>query len=188
MDNRWRGGLKVQSDTAADETMMFHENEREIMEINAKTLAEQPFFKGMSEPLLKLLAREAMPAEFKAGEEIFNEGGLANRFYLICSGKVELQVTSDFEHQPAVVETIGAGNVLGWSWLFPPYTWHFDACAISPAKAIFFYGTRLREECEANPELGYELMKRVSAVVIERLQATRRRLVEREKKSLVAPI
>jgi len=76
------------------------------------------------------------------------------------------------------VETIGAGSVLGWSWLFPPYYWHFDARAITPIKAIFLYGTRLREQCETNHELGHELMKRISEVVIERLQATRRRLIE----------
>lgn len=155
------------------------------MQINAAALAKQSFFAGMSEPSLIILAREAMPAEFKAGEEIFSEGGVANRFYLICSGKVELHAITDFEHQPVVVETIGAGSVLGWSWLFPPHTWHFDACAITPVKAIFFYGTRLREECETNHELGYELMKRVSAVVIERLQAARRRLIEREKTLLM---
>lgn len=156
------------------------------MKINTATLAKQPFFKGMSEPLLKILAKEAMAVEFNAGEEIFNVGGPANRFYLMCSGNVELQTTTDFEHRPVVVETIGAGSVLGWSWLFPPYCWHFDACAITPAKAIFFYGTRLREECETNHELGYELIKRVSAVVIDRLQATRHRLVEQEKKLLAA--
>lgn len=171
----------------AVETIKFHENERKLMEINAVTLAEQPFFKGLSEPMLKILVKEAMPAEFKAGEEVFNEGGLANRFYLICSGKVELQAATDFEHQPVIVETIGAGSVLGWSWLFPPYSWHFDACAITPVKAIFFYGTRLREECETNHELGYELMKRVSEVVVERLQAARRRLIE-QAKTLLLPI
>lgn len=128
-----------------------------------------------------------MPAEFKASEEVFTEGGLANRFYLIRSGKIELQTAAGFEHQPVIIETIGAGSVLGWSWLFSPYCWHFDACAITPVKAIFFYGTRLREECEINHELGYELMKRVSAVVIERLQATRRRLIEQREK-LLTPI
>ncbi|HXC35257.1 MAG TPA: Crp/Fnr family transcriptional regulator [Candidatus Acidoferrales bacterium] len=157
------------------------------MQINSAALTEQPFFKGLSEPLLEILAKEAMPVEFKAGEEVFNEGGLANRFYLIRSGKVELQAAADFEHQPVVIETIEAGGVLGWSWLFPPYYWHFDACAITPVHAIFFYGTRLREECETNHELGYELMRRVSSVVVERLQATRRRMIE-ERKKLLLPI
>jgi CRP-like cAMP-binding protein len=68
--------------------------------------------------------------------------------------------------------------VLGWSWLFPPYLWRFDARAATPTKAIFFYGTRLRELCEENHDLGYELMKRVSDIVIKRLQAARRELVE----------
>jgi CRP-like cAMP-binding protein len=154
------------------------------MQIDAKTMEEQPFLKGLSEPLLQILAKEAMPAEFNAGEEIFNEGGPANRFYLICSGQVELEAPTNSEHQPVVVETIGAGSVLGWSWLFSPYSWHFDACAITPVKAIFFYGTRLREQCETNHELGYELMKRVNEVVVERLQATRRRLIEHRIKLL----
>jgi len=157
------------------------------MQINTATLAEQPFLKGLSEPLLEMLAKEAMPVEFKTGEEIFSEGGLANRFYLICSGKIELKSPTDSEHEPVVVETIGAGSVLGWSWLFPPYYWHFDACAVTPVKAIFLYGTRLREECKTNHELGYELMLRVSEVVIERLQATRRRMIG-QGNSLLLPI
>jgi CRP-like cAMP-binding protein len=155
------------------------------MKIDAKALAEQPFFNGLSEPLLEILAKEAMATEFRAGEEIFNEGGPANRFYLICSGVVELEAPTDFEHEPIIVETIGAGSVLGWSWIFPPYCWHFDASAVTPVKAIFFYGTRLREECANNHELGYELTRRISEVTIERLQATRLRLVEQRKKLLV---
>ncbi len=157
------------------------------MQIAISTLEAQPFFKGLSEPLLERLAEEAMAVEFKAGELIFNEGGLANRLYLLLSGKVALELPTDLEREPVLIETIGAGSVLGWSWLFPPYYWHFDARAMTPVKAIFFYGTRLREQCETNHELGYELMKRVSGVVIERLQATRRRLAE-HRDALVAPI
>jgi CRP/FNR family cyclic AMP-dependent transcriptional regulator len=144
------------------------------MEITTHTLATQPFLRDLSPEHLKLLVADAMPAEFKAGELILEKGGPANRFYLICSGKVELQSPSDLDHDPLPIETIEAGSVLGWSWLFQPYYWHFDARAVTPVKAIFFYGTRLREQCEADRELGYELMRRVSAVVIERLQATRR--------------
>lgn len=155
------------------------------MQTTITALGAQPFFKGLSEPLLAMLVREAMPVEFKADELIFNEGGLANRLYLILSGKVALELPTDLEHRPVPIETIGAGSVLGWSWLFPPYYWHFDARAVTPVRAIFFYGTRLREQCETNHELGYELMKRVSGVVIERLQATRRRLAEREEMLLV---
>ena len=72
--------------------------------------------------------------------------------------------------------------MLGWSWLFPPYYWHFDARALQPTKAIFFYGTWLRENCERDHDFGYELIKRVSAVVIARLQTVRKRVVELESK------
>ena len=70
-----------------------------------------------------------------------------------------------------------AGEVCGWSWLFPPYHWHFDARAVEPTEAIFFYGTRLREQCENDHDLGYELMKRMASVIIRRLQTTRRHLL-----------
>lgn len=155
------------------------------MQFDIKTLEAQPFFKGISPELLNLLAEDAMRVEFKTGELIFNEGGLANRFYLLLSGKVELESPTDTEHEPVPIETIGEGSVLGWSWLFPPYYWHFDARALTPVKAVFFYGTRLRERCEVNHELGYELMKRVSGIAIGRLQATRRRLAERSDELLM---
>jgi CRP/FNR family cyclic AMP-dependent transcriptional regulator len=77
-----------------------------------------------------------------------------------------------------VIGTVGTGEVLGWSWLFAPYYWMFEARAVTPVRAIFFYGSRLREQCETDHELGYQMMKRTSEVVIGRLQATRRRLLE----------
>ena len=77
-------------------------------------------------------------------------------------------------------ETIGDDDVLGWSWLFPPYYWHFDARATKPTRAIFFYGTWLRESCERDHDFGYEMLKRMSAVIINRLQATRKKLAEAE--------
>jgi CRP-like cAMP-binding protein len=80
------------------------------------------------------------------------------------------------------IQTIGPGDVLGWSWLFPPYYWNFDARALEPTTAIFFYGTRLRDECEQDKALGYELMKRMTAVAIQRLQATRRQLLALRRK------
>jgi len=157
------------------------------MQINVTSLGEQPFFKGLPPELLEMLAREAMPVEFKTGELIFKEGAVANRSYLILSGKVVLESSTDSEHEPVTIETINSGDLLGWSWLFPPYYWVFDARAATPVKAIFFYGTRLREQCEINHELGYELMKRVSLVVIERLQATRHCLAV-QNRTLLTPL
>jgi len=155
------------------------------MKIDKALLAAQPFFKGLCPEALEMLGHEAMSVEFKAGELIFNECGAANRLYLILEGNVALELPTDLEHEPILIETIGPGSMLGWSWLFPPYYWHFDARAITPVKAVFFYGTRLREQCEINHDLGYELMKRVSGVVIERLQATRHRLASLVKTPLL---
>jgi len=125
-----------------------------------------------------------MSVEFKEGELIFEEGSPANRFYLLLSGEVTLESPSEERYDeggPIPIETISAGSMLGWSWLFPPYYWHFDARAMSPVKAIFFYGTRLRAQCENDHDLGYELMKRVTETFIERLQATRKQLSKQGK-------
>jgi len=149
------------------------------MQINPDLLAAQPFLKGLSAKQLELLAENAMPAEFKTDELIFKEGSPANRFYILLGGEVTLESPCpkcDDERGTVLIETVGAGSVLGWSWLFPPYYSHFNARAISPVKAIFFYGTRLREQCESDHELGYQLMKRAAEIFIERLQAAREKL------------
>ena len=76
------------------------------------------------------------------------------------------------------MDQLGAGDVLGWSWLFPPYTWNFSARTLEPVKAVFFYGTWLRERSETDLTLGYELMQRTASVLMRRLQATRQQLVK----------
>jgi len=141
-------------------------------------IAERPFLNGLSEQHQNVLVDCAMIQKFAEGEKIFNEGDPANRFYLILDGEVALE-SSDGENEPVLIQKIGAGDVLGWSWLFPPYYWHLSARATKPTKAIFFYGTRLRQICEEDATLGYELMKRIAEVVIQRLQATRKELLER---------
>jgi CRP-like cAMP-binding protein len=141
------------------------------------TLAAQPFLRGMSEDHLQLLAADSIPAEFQTGERIVNEDGPANRFYLILDGQVDIE-SPLLDAEPRHIQTLGAGDLLGWSWLFPPYCWHFDARALTPVKAICFYGKHVREVCDANHDLGYELMKRVSGILIQRLQSTRRELAE----------
>jgi hypothetical protein len=74
------------------------------------------------------------------------------------------------------MQVIGRDDVLGWSWLFPPHQWRFGARATEPTQAVFFDGTWLREQCERDTDFGYEMIKRMSAVVLERLQVTRRKL------------
>jgi CRP-like cAMP-binding protein len=149
------------------------ETESESM---ATRVALHPFLAGMARSQLALLIDCAGAVDFDAGEVILREGDLANRFYLIESGKVILESGEEFG-EPVVVGTIGAGDLLGWSWMFPPYVWHFTAGAIEPTKAIFFYGTILREYCEKNHSLGYELFKRITPVMLRRLQAARKKML-----------
>jgi CRP/FNR family cyclic AMP-dependent transcriptional regulator len=155
------------------------------METNASkealaiTIAEHRLFKDLAPQYLELLTDVAMFKEFAADEIIFREGDPANRFYLILDGEVALEsVLRDCA--PVVLQTIGRDDVLGWSWLFPPYYWHFDARATVPTKAIFFYGTWLRDSCERDHDFGYEMLKRISAIIIDRLQATRKKLADVE--------
>jgi CRP/FNR family cyclic AMP-dependent transcriptional regulator len=130
------------------------------------------FLRGMSEQHLDILSDASMYAQFEPGEVIFREGEPANRFYLIHTGEVELETFC--EENRISVQKLGPGDVLGWSWLFPPYYWHFSARALRRTTATFYYGTRLRETCEENHDFGFEIMKRVSEVLLQRLQSTRR--------------
>ena len=135
-----------------------------------------PFLAGMNPTHLALLTDCAIPVQFRTGQTILREGEMANRFYLIESGKVVLESGEGFG-EPVIIETIGAGDLLGWSWMFPPYVWHFTARAAEPTNAIFFYGTILREYCERDHSLGYELFKRMTPVMMKRLQSARRKML-----------
>jgi len=141
-------------------------------------LREHPFTRGLNDKHIQVLASCAMFSDFKAGEVIFREGEIANRFYLLINGEVSLESASAQDTDPVQIQMIGAGDVLGWSWLFPPYYWRFNAVAVTDTRAIFLYGTRLQELSEDDHDLGYELMKRVASVVINRLQAARKQLTE----------
>src|SRR6266705_6786276 len=142
-------------------------------------VATHPFLIGMSVQHIRLLADCAMRSHFEAGQVIFREGESANRFYLIEHGKVALE--SSTLGDPIKIEEIGDGDLLGWSWLFPPYAWHFTARALERTMAIFFYGTVLREYSEKDHSLGFELFKRMSAVMLRRLQAARQKLLSARK-------
>jgi CRP-like cAMP-binding protein len=136
-----------------------------------------PFLAGMSPHQYRILSDCAMSRHFLAGEIIFREGDPADRFYLIQKGHVALECHVK-ERGLTRIQTIGAGEVLGWSWLFQPHLWHFEARALEPTEAIFLYGIPIRDECDADPELGYELTRRIAQVMLERLQATRKRLAD----------
>lgn len=146
------------------------------LEPMAARVALHPFLAGMKNTQLALLTDCAVVVHFKPGQLIFREGELANRFYLIESGKVIVESSARLG-DPVIIDKVGAGDLLGWSWMFPPYFWHFTARAVEPTEAIFFYGTILREYCERDHSLGYELFKRMSAVMIKRLQAAREKML-----------
>lgn len=153
------------------------EDQEEAASALVKAIAAHPFVVGMAPGHLKRLIEVAMFRRFEPDEIIFHEGEPANRFYLICRGKIALETR--LKDKPAApVQFLGAGDVLGWSWLFPPYYWHFDARAVEPTSAIFFYGTRLREECDEDPAFGYGLMERVAEIAITRLQRVRSQLLQ----------
>ncbi len=135
-----------------------------------------PFLAGMNPHHLMLLTDCATTTHFKKGEVILNEGELADRFYLIETGKVVLESISE-EIEPVIVDTISAGDLLGWSWVVPPYIWHFTARATKTTDAICFSGPVLREYCEKVHSLGYELFKRMSVVMIKRLQNARAKML-----------
>ena len=143
---------------------------------SAFTLAETDFLRGMDWRHLEAMAACAMGVEFPAGDRILRTGEPANRFYLVLRGRVALEATAS-SGPPVALQTIGAGDVLGWSWLFPPYQWQFDAITLEPVEAVFFYGTRLREFADEDPAFCCAIMKRMSHVILGRLQSTRRRLV-----------
>jgi CRP/FNR family transcriptional regulator, cyclic AMP receptor protein len=159
---------------------------KRVIEPMATRVALHPFLAGLNRTQLALLTDCAMATHFKAGETILREGEFANRFYLIETGKVVLESGLGLG-ETVVIETIGAGDLLGWSWMFPPYVWHFTARAIAPTEAIFFYGTILREYCERDHSLGYELLKRMSAVMIKRLQAARSKMLAIQARGVSLP-
>jgi CRP/FNR family transcriptional regulator, cyclic AMP receptor protein len=146
----------------------------------ADLITEQPFFAGLRPRHVERLSHYARRGVYRGGARIFNEGAHANRCWIIRDGEVRLDA-----HVPGrpdiAIETLGRGAVLGWSWLFPPYTWKFGAVATEPTLAIEFAGADLRQLCAADAELGYELTTRLMSVVVERLQATRARLVSAER-------
>ena len=113
----------------------------------------------------------------EAGERLCREGDPADRFYLIESGVVALEIAVP-GRDALLIETLHDGDLLGWSWLFEPHRWQFDARALEPCDLIVFDGACVRERCEADPALGYAFMQRFAAVMVERLQATRLQLMD----------
>lgn len=147
-----------------------------MIEVTPSALAAHPFLRGMPRGQLDTLAAVATDVMFPAGRRIFEDGGHASKFWLIQSGRVLLDLHVPGQG-PIVVETIGLGGLLGWSWLFPPFRWAFGAVADGPVEAFEFDAAAVRACCAADPAFGYELTRRLAEVVARRLEATRTRLL-----------
>ena len=125
---------------------------------------------------MNLLVGCASNVRFDAGQFILREGEEANQFYLIRQGQVALEVYAP--HRGSItIQTLGAGEILGWSWLVPPYHWRLDARAIELTRALALDGKCLREKCEKDHDLGYEMLKRFSQVMVDHLTSARLQLL-----------
>ncbi len=147
------------------------------MQTLERVLADHPFFEGWSPQYVQLLTGCAANVRFSPGDYIVREGDAADHFYLIRHGKVAIETESP--GQGAIwIQTVEDGDVLGWSWLVPPYRWRFDARATEDVRALSLDGKCLRGKCEDDHDLGYELYRRVCHIMEQRLQATRTQLLE----------
>ena len=140
-------------------------------------LGEHEFFANMTPEHIELLAGCGRNEVFPAGTTILREGEEADRFFIVRTGRVAIGIYVP-QHEQLVVATLGPGDVLGWSWLFPPHRWHFDAVAVQETHVVGLDGVCLREKCNADPVLGYALMQRFAQIMVKRLEATRLQLVD----------
>lgn len=140
-------------------------------------LARQDFFAGLNPESLAFLAGCATRRRIETGETLFRHGEDARRFFLLGSGRISVEVPA-IEGPRLEVQSLGAGEVLGWSWLIPHYKWSFQARALEDTDLVEFDGERVRLRCEEDPSFGYEMLKRFSALMSERLEAARRRMME----------
>ena len=143
----------------------------------ADYLSRHPFFQGMDGPFIEFLADSAVETQLGAGDILFRQGKPADKFYLLRSGQVSVQV-------PALVgpvleiQRIGDDQLLGWSWLIPPYRWNFQARVEADSTVIEFDGVAVLKQCEQDPKFGYELLKRFAALMSERLEAARQKMMD----------
>ena len=146
------------------------------MESLERALAQHPFLADLDRRYLQRLVRFASKRSFKALQMLFHEGDEANECYLICEGRVALEMPM-LGCDAIRIQDVAEGEVLGWSWLVPPYQWHFSARAVTPTQVIALDGRALRSRFEEDHDLGYELLKRFTEVVVHRLEATRGRFL-----------
>jgi CRP/FNR family transcriptional regulator, cyclic AMP receptor protein len=141
-----------------------------------KGMHEHPFFKDFQANQVELLSKCASTTNFTAGNYIFHDGEPANHVYLLKTGSVAITLEMN-GHEPLSIMTVGAGGVVGWSWLFAPYRWHFSARVAENTSAITLDAKCVLAKCKEDYQLGYKLMEYCATIMGERLQATRAQLL-----------
>jgi CRP-like cAMP-binding protein len=147
------------------------------MEQLKKTLAQMPFLKDLTAPHLKTLAEHARRVRFESGQVIGREGDPADRFYLLLNGRVAIEAFIAEEGNVGF-QNVGPGEPLGWSWLFPPFRWHFTARALESTEAVEWDTELLRQHSETDPKFGYEIASRLTRVLLGRLRATTKTMMD----------
>jgi CRP/FNR family cyclic AMP-dependent transcriptional regulator len=140
-------------------------------------LRHHPFFADLGDEAVRFIAGCGKNVHFDENEYIFREGDPADTFYILRAGSVGVEVVSP-DRGALMIETIGEGEILGVSWLFPPYRWQFDAHALTVTRAVSLDATCLRAKCDEDPALGYQLMQRLTGIMSRRLQSARIRLLD----------
>ena len=140
-------------------------------------LREHPFFRDLDEPYIEFIAGCGRNVVFEPGAYLFREGDPADQVFIVRRGRVALEINAP-GRGPVVLDTSEQGEVIGFSWLFPPYRWQFDGRAHEQVRAVALDGVCLRGKCEQDPKLGYELMKRFASILLRRLQSARLRLLD----------
>jgi len=139
-------------------------------------LPEHPFFHGLDDSITELLAGCASNVHVRRGEFVFHEGEPADHFYVLRRGMVAIEVRTPA--RGVVLDTLQDGDVMGWSWMVPPYRWTFDARATAETSAVAFDAACLRVKFDTDPRVGYDLTKRFVGVMNQRLQSARIRLLD----------
>jgi CRP-like cAMP-binding protein len=147
------------------------------MEGLERIVKEHPFFADLDEDFVTLVCGCARNVRFNAGEYLFHEGDDADQLYLLRHGRVALEIAVP-GRGPLTIQTLRAGEIVGVSWLFPPYRWTNDARALELVRAIAMDATCLRNKCEEDHDLGYDVMKRVVPILIDRLHNTRMQILD----------
>lgn len=140
-------------------------------------LKDHPFFAGLPPEDLAFIAACGKNVVFNPDDVICQTGKNADLFYILRDGRVAIEMMVP-GRGPLTIQTLGEGDVFGWSWLIPPHVWKFDSHALTKTRAVALNGKCLREKCEQEPRLGFALMKRFSQVMTQRLAATRLQLLD----------